>query len=338
MQSMQKHLVIVDGHHLMYRAYWAIPRTMKTSKGEQVNTSFGVASMLLQILKAEEPTHILFCFDAGSETFRHAEYAEYKSGRAETPDDFYVQIPRTLSLIDTFAIKSVSGREHEADDYACAYARSAEAEGFRVTVVSGDRDLLQLASDNIRIAIPHKGYQVPEYLGPTEVLLKYGVTPEQIPSYKALVGDASDNLRGVKGIGPKAAEALIREYGSLAGIYDHLPAIKGAWRSKLEADREQAFFCERMATLVSTIPFTVSVTDLQFSDVNVDPVLSLFQQLEFSLPRRRLESLMQSPYGQRVFVPSSGLASPLPDVHSSLERPEENSPQTGRLDQQLSLL
>lgn len=338
MQFMQKHLVIVDGHHLMYRAYWAIPRTMKSSKGEQVNTPFGVASMLLQILRVEEPTHILFCFDAGSETFRHTEYAEYKSGRAETPDDFYVQIPTTLSLIDTFSIKSVSGKEHEADDYACAYARSAEAYGFRVTVISGDRDLLQLASDNIRIAIPHKGYQVPEYLGPSEVLMKYGVTPEQIPSYKALVGDASDNLRGVKGIGPKAAEALIREHGSLAGIYDHLPAIKGSWRSKLEADREQAFFCERMATLVHDLSLEVPLSDLEFSSVPVDPIFSLFQRLEFTLPRRRLESLLVSPYGQRVFVPSSGLALPLPDHHSSLESVVKKSSSVDTGQQQLTLL
>lgn len=334
---MQKHLVIVDGHHLMYRAYWAIPRTMKTSKGEQVNTPFGVASMLLQILKAEEPTHLLFCFDAGSETFRHAEYAEYKSGRAETPDDFYIQIPRTFSLIDSFSIKSVSGKEHEADDYACAYARSAASEGFRVTVISGDRDLLQLASDNIRIAIPHKGYQVPEYLGPSEVLMKYGVTPEQIPSYKALVGDASDNLHGVKGIGPKAAEALIREYGSLSGVYDHLPSIKDSWRSKLEADREQAFFCERMATLVSTIPLIAPLPTLQFADVQVDPILQLFQELEFFLPRRRFEALLASAYGKQVFTPLTQ-SSPLSSTMSLPTDAVESTPKIAVQDQQLSLL
>lgn len=335
---MQKHLVIVDGHHLMYRAYWAIPRTMKTSRGEQVNTPFGVASMLLQILKVEEPTHLLFCFDAGSETFRHAEYAEYKSGRAETPDDFYIQIPTTLALLDTFKIKSVSGKEHEADDYACAYARRAATDGFRVTVISGDRDLLQLASDNIRIAIPHKGYQVPEYLGPTEVLMKYGVTPEQIPSYKALVGDSSDNLQGVKGVGPKAAEALIREYGSLSAIYDHVASIKPSWRSKLEADREQAFFCERMATLVHDLPLELPISSLQFSGVQVDPILSMFQRLEFTLPRRRLESLLVSPYGQRVFVPSSEIALPLSDHHSLIESGEKNSTSVDAVQEQLTLL
>lgn len=335
---MDKHLVIVDGHHLMYRAYWAIPRTMKTSKGEQVNTSFGIASMLLQILKAEEPSHLLFCFDAGSETFRHKEYAEYKSGRAETPDDFYIQIPRTLSLIDSFGIKSVSGKEWEADDYACAYARRAEKDGFKVTVVSGDRDLLQLATDSIRIAIPHKGYQAQEYLGPAEILMKYGVTPEQIPSYKALVGDNSDNLRGVKGIGPKAAEALVSEFGSLTGIYDHLPQIKESWRSKLETDREQAFFCERMATLIADIPSLLPLEDLHFHRIAIDPVLQLFQDIEFFLPRRRLDALLSSSYGQRVFAPSLLPVEPMSlpplqgETNTAFSRKE--SPQT----EQLSLL
>lgn len=263
--------------------------------------------MLLQILQVEQPSHLLFCFDAGSETFRHAEYAEYKSGRAETPDDFYTQIPRTLSLIDSFSIQRVSGKEYEADDYACVYARRAQEQGFRVTVVSGDRDLLQIASDNIRIAIPHKGYQMPEYFGPSEVLMKYGVTPEQIPSYKALVGDSSDNLLGVKGIGPKAAESLIREYGSLLGIYEHLSSVKNSWRSKLEADREQAFFCERMATLVSDLSLPVPLDAVRFSAVPTSPILSLFSTLEFSLPRRRLESLLMSPYGQRTFVVDNSL-------------------------------
>ncbi len=296
------HLVIVDGHHLMYRAYWAIPRSMKTSKGEQVNMPFGVASMLLQILKVENPSHLLFCFDAGDETFRHAEYKEYKSGRAETPDDFYAQIPRALSMIDTFGVRSVSGKEHEADDYACTYASLATKAGLRTTIVSGDRDLLQLVSDTVRVAIPHKGYLAQEYLGPKEVLTKYGVTPAQIPSYKGLVGDSSDNLPGVKGIGPKAAEALLSKYGSLKAIYENLSEIKPTWREKLEADEKQAFFCERMATLIETIEPPVSLKNLTLQKIDTSPIFSIFSLLEFSLLRRRFEGLLATEYGKSHFT------------------------------------
>ena len=135
-----KHLVIIDGHHLMYRAFYAIPRTLKTSSGEQTNAVFGVASMLLTLLKIEEPDALLFCFDAGEETFRHQENATYKDGRAETPDDFYVQIPRIIEMIDSFGLRHVSHPTYEADDFLGTYATLAERECHRVTIVTGDRD------------------------------------------------------------------------------------------------------------------------------------------------------------------------------------------------------
>ncbi len=296
-----KHLLIVDGHHLLYRAYWAIPRTMKTSKGEQVNTVFGVASMLLMMLKTEQPDSILFCFDADEDTFRHKEYAEYKAGRSATPDDFYPQVPRALQLVDSFGIPSVSGRGFEADDYACTYARRAEEQGMRVTIVTGDRDLFQLASDTIRIAIPAKGYQMPEYMGPSEIFKKYGVTPEQIPAYKGLVGDSSDNLPGVKGIGPKAAEALIQKYGTIEKIYDSLSDIKPVWRTKLEAGKKDALFCARMALLKCDIELPVPLEDLAFDKVHTGPIMETLHDLEFTLVARRLESLLASSYGQTHF-------------------------------------
>lgn len=302
LHSPLKHLVIVDGHHLMYRAYWAIPRTMKSGKGEQVNTSFGVASMLMQILKTEEPDSLLFCFDADEDTFRHEEYAEYKAGRSATPDDFYSQVPRTLSLIDSFGIKSVSGAKFEADDYACSYAHLAAKKGMRVTIISGDRDLFQIVTDKIRVAIPHKGYQAAEYLGPAEVKKKYGVTPEQIPAYKGLVGDNSDNLPGVHGIGPKAAEALLQKYGTIDGIYANLADIKTSWREKLEAGKKDAYFCERMALLKCDTPFPVPLEDLEFTGIRTAPIFNIFSELDFTLVVRRFQALLATPYGAAHFV------------------------------------
>lgn len=334
----RKHLVIVDGHHLMYRAYWAIPRTMKNAKGEQTNIAFGMASMLMVILKTEQPDSLLFCFDADEDTFRHKQYAEYKAGRSATPDDFYPQVPRALAMIDSFGVKSVSGGGFEADDFACAYARQAEKEGYRVTIVTGDRDLFQLCSDTIRVAIPHKGYQAAEYLGPAEVKKKYGVTPEQIPSYKGLVGDNSDNLPGVHGIGPKAAEALLQQYGSIDNLYKNLSAVKQSWREKLEKGREQAFFCERMATLICDLALPIPLSDLEYSDIDPQPTIDCFKDFGFTLVMRRFLALLETPYGAAHFLPASDAAAIFGASSESAKKRVSTEELTEKKESQLTLL
>ena len=285
----------------MYRAYWAIPRTLKTKAGEQVNAVFGVASMLLAILKQEEPDRLLICFDAGEETFRHQEYKTYKAGRAETPDDFYVQIPRIVELIDTFQFVHVSSLKYEADDFLCTYVRAAEDAHMRVTIVTGDRDALQLASEHVRIAIPHKGYMQAEYLGPSEIEEKYGVRPDQIIDFKGLTGDTSDNLPGIKGIGPKTAASLLQEHGSLEGIYAHLDTVKKSIHQKLEEGKDSAFFCRRMAELVCDIPLPSSLEDLQLHQKDSKPVLDFFRSMEFSLLLKRLQDFLRTETGRRIF-------------------------------------
>jgi len=307
-----KHLVLIDGHHLMYRAYWAIPRTLRTTAGEQTNAVFGVASMLLSIFMKEQPDALLFCFDAGEDTFRHQEAKDYKAGRAETPDDFYVQIPRIQELIHAFGIRHISDPHFEADDLLCAYARAAEKAGDRVTVITGDRDAFQLASESIRIAIPHKGYQQAEYLGPKEIELKYGVRPDQIASYKGLIGDQSDNLPGVKGIGPKTGAELLQKYGTLHGVYEHLTEIRPAVREKLEHDREQAFFCERMAVLIEDMPLIVPLEHLILANLPADSALTFLRAMEFTMLFKRMQSLVASPYGQGHFAQTTQFSSPSP--------------------------
>jgi DNA polymerase-1 len=291
MEIAKPHLVLIDGHHLMYRAFFAIPRTMVTSKGEQVNVTYGVASMLLNIILAEKPTHLLFCFDDGSETFRHRAFDGYKDGRAETPDDFYIQIPRVHELVAAFHLQSVSSKEHEADDFIASYARSAERDGFQVTIVSGDKDLLQLVTDTVRVAIPHKAYQQQEYMGPAQVRAKFGVDPLQIPSYKGLIGDASDNLPGVHGIGPKAAEALLAQHQTLSSLYDHLDEVKEAWRTKLLASKDNAFFSEKLALLITDIPLPTPIEELQFSVSSHQEIADFFTTLEFRSILQKLQKV-----------------------------------------------
>lgn len=296
-----KHLVLIDGHHLMYRAYWAIPRTLKTTNGEQVNTVFGMASMLIHILKIEQPDYLFICFDAGEETFRHQENETYKDGRAETPDDFYIQIPRVMQLVEAFGFRHVSNPNYEADDFLCAYSKIGEQKDMKVTIVTGDRDAFQLASDKTRIAIPHSGYLKAEYLGPAEIEAKYGVRPDQIVDYKGLTGDPSDNLPGVNGIGPVTAAKLLQDYQTLDGIYEHLGEIRPAVRAKLEADREQAYFCQRMAQLICDFPLDVTVEEAAVDQLPADSLISLFKELEFTMLTRRMRELLATPYGQRAF-------------------------------------
>lgn len=316
-----KHLVLIDGHHLMHRAYWAIPRTLKTSSGEQVNTVFGVASMLLHILKIEKPDHCIVCFDEGGETFRHQENETYKDGRAETPDDFYVQIPRVFSLVEAFGFRQVSNPQYEADDFLCAYAKAGEKDGMRVTIVTGDRDAFQLATENIKIAIPHSGYLKAEYLGPAEIEAKYGVRPDQIVDYKGLVGDPSDNLRGVNGIGPVSASKLLQEYQTLDGIYEHLSEIRPTIRAKLEADRSQAYFCQHMAQLVCNFELPASLEEASVKELPADGLVQIFRELEFTLLTRRLRDLLLSPYGQEAFYTVSEVFS---DSVASTKGPSED--------------
>jgi len=297
-----KHLVLVDGHHLMYRAYWAIPRTLSTRAGEQVNTPFGMASMLLAILAAEEPDSIVICFDEGSKTFRHEENETYKDGRADTPDDFYSQVPRVMELMRAFGFPVVSNPQYEADDYLASYATEGNEQGMKVTIVTGDKDAFQLASENIRVAIPHKGYSQAEYLGPDDVYEKLGVTPSQVAAFKGLSGDSSDNLKGVSGIGPKTASTLIQQFGSLEEIYNHLPDIRPAIREKLEADKEQAFFCERMAELVCDLDLPVSMEDIQLIDMDPTLLLEFFTELEFTLLSKRFMKFLETDYGQSHYL------------------------------------
>lgn len=321
-----KHFVIIDGHHLMYRAYWAIPRTLRTKSGEQTNVAFGVAAMLISILKEEEPDALLFCFDAGEDTFRHRALKEYKEGRAETPEEFYDQIPRVIGLLEAFRLHHVSDERFEADDFLCTYAKASERAGFRVSVITGDRDALQLASDRIAIVIPHKGYKAPERMGPGEVEKKFGIRPDQVSAFKGLTGDTSDNLPGVHGIGPKTAARLLQRFGTLEALYEaldtltcHDPLLTPSIVSKLRAGREQAFFCQEMSKLVCDIPLSIPLSDLALTKLPCTDILAFLRALEFTLLERRLLELLRTPYGARTFAASTELSvNPQPSLFADL--------------------
>jgi len=318
---MPKTLLLLDGNHLMHRAFWAIQRSLSTSKGEQTNAVFGVASMLLTMLQREKPDAIIACFDEGKETHRHKLHDAYKAGRQETPDDFYTQIPRVHQCFASFSIPTVSDAEYEADDFIGTLALRGSKEGWEVIIVTGDRDLFQMADHSIRIAVPHKGYAEPEYLDAKGVEAKLGVRPDQVADYKGLVGDASDNLKGVKGIGPKTAETLLQQYGTLESVYEHVEEIRGSNRAKLEADKESAFFCRDLARLVTDVPVTIDLEELLGRGTQIAEVERFFAEVEFYTLRSRLKKLLQGDaYMRKYFSGEFSLSIPEEDASRENER------------------
>lgn len=317
-------LVLLDMNHLMHRAYWAIQRNLATKAGEQTNAVYGAASMLLTLISREQPERIVACFDEGKETFRHKEHAAYKALRPDTPEDFYAQIPRIQELLQAFSIPILSNPTYEADDVIATLAKRGVEQGFSVTIVTGDRDLFQMASDAVRIAIPEKGYTEPQYLDAASVEQKLGVTPAQIPDYKGLMGDPSDNLRGVRGIGPKTASTLLKKYGSLEEIYAHLPEMRENVRMRLEADRESAFICKKLAQLVMGVPLTLDLSRAEPWRVGVENVIDFFRTLEFHTLARRFQNLLRSDtYMQAHFsgsVPAEVLEESPPETRRRGER------------------
>src|SRR3989338_5726735 len=300
---MKKKVLLLDVNHPTHRAHWAIQRSPGTSKGAQLNAVFGVVSMLLTMMMREKPDAIIACFDEGKETLRHKEHGEYKAGRQETPDDFYVQIPRVHQCLEAFAVPILSSPDYEADDLLGTLAVRGLKEGYSVIIVSGDRDLFQLPDGDIQVAVPNGGYSEPEYLDAKGVEKKLGVRPDQVPDYKGLVGDSSDNLKGVKGIGPKTAVKLLQTYGTIENLYEHLPEVQGSAKEKLMADRESAFFCKRMATLVTDIPLAIDLKEASERQANIDDVLRLFAELEFFTLRSRFRKFLAAdPYAKKHFT------------------------------------
>ena len=212
-------LLLLDGHSLAYRAFFALPaENFSTSTGQHTNAVYGFTSMLINMLRDEEPTHVVVAFDKARQSFRTEEYAEYKAGRARTPDEFQGQIPLVKEILDALRIRYVELDGYEADDIIATFATQAEAKDIDVLICSGDRDTFQLVSDRVTILYPVRGVSEVSRMGPTQVEEKYGVPPTRYSDLAAMVGESSDNLPGVPGVGPKTAAKWITQYGDLDGI------------------------------------------------------------------------------------------------------------------------
>ncbi len=287
-------LYLIDGHALAYRTYHALTAggngsRWTTTRGEPTAGVYGFTAVLLRLFNEDSPEYMAVAFDTGR-TFRDDLFAEYKATRAKMPEDLGLQIDRIRQVVAAFGIPILEVEGYEADDVIGTVARQAAEQGVHVVVLTGDRDLLQLAETNISIRLPGRRLSDAEDFGPEEVQAKLGVRPEQIPDYKALVGDPSDNIPGVKGIGEKTAVRLLQAYGDLDGIYAHLEEVQPRYRKLLEEQRAIAFLSRDLARIRTDAPVTFDLEACRQRGYDRDRVVSLFRELEFRSLLERLPS------------------------------------------------
>jgi DNA polymerase-1 len=281
-------LIIVDGNSIANRAFYALP-LLSNSEGLHTNAVYGVTTMLLKLIEEEKPTHFLFAFDAGKVTFRHADYQDYKGGRAKTPPELSEQWPLIKELIAAFNIAQFELEGYEADDIIGTLTRMADEEKMDVLVVTGDKDMLQLASDHVKIAVTRKGISEMEIHDPAYIQEKYGLKPQQIIDMKGLMGDSSDNIPGVPGVGEKTALKLLHEYGTVENVLDNAANIKGKLGEKLVAHADDARLSKQLATIYREVPLTHTWDDMKFDGMDMEKIAPLFKRLEFKSLLEKLD-------------------------------------------------
>jgi len=277
-----KKAILVDGNNLMFRSYYATAYSgniMRNSKGFPTNALYGFVSMINKIINEERPEYIAVAFDIGK-NFRKQKYDFYKEGRHETPDDLKKQMPIARDILDAMGIKYLELEPYEADDIIGTLASMADQDPeYDATIISSDRDLLQLISPVVDVKL----LKQKDYIryNPETFKDDWGIEPIKIIDLKALAGDASDNIPGVRGIGDKTALKLLQEYGSLEGIYDNIESIKGKTREKLEIDRDNAFMSKEIATIYKEVPLNISFEDIIYKGANEEALSEIYETLEF---------------------------------------------------------
>lgn len=278
---MTNKLVLIDGNSITYRAFFALP-LLNNDKGVYTNAVYGFTTMLLRILEEQKPTHLLVAFDAGKTTFRHSTYKEYKGGRQKTPSELSEQFPLVRELLDAFNIRHYELENYEADDIIGTLSKQGQEKDFEVTVISGDKDMLQLVSKDVTVNVTKKGISEVEAYTPEYLLEKMEVTPEQIIELKALMGDSSDNIPGVPGVGQKTATKLLKQYETLDNLYEHLEEVSGKkLKENLTNHKEDAYMSRELATINCESPIEVSIDDLSYEGYSSQDVSSLFKDLGF---------------------------------------------------------
>jgi DNA polymerase-1 len=289
-------LLLLDGHSLAYRAFFALPaENFRTTTGQTTNAVYGFTSMLINLLRDEQPSHVAAAFDVSRKTFRAEAYAPYKANRNTTPDEFRGQVSLIHDVLGTLGIPVLTKEDYEADDLIATLVTRAEPAGFEVLVCTGDRDTLQLVSDHVTVLYPRKGVSDLTRFTPAEVAERYGLTPQQYPDYAALRGDPSDNLPGIPGVGDKTAAKWVREFGSLDALIDRVDEIKGKAGDALRGNLASVLLNRRLTELVRNVDIPEQPADLVLKPWDRDAVHRLFDELEFRVLRDRLFATLSAP-------------------------------------------
>jgi DNA polymerase I len=285
-------LLLLDGHSLAYRAFFALPvENFATTTGQPTNAVYGFTAMLINVLRDEKPTHVVVAFDRSEPTFRHEQYVEYKANRRETPEDFRSQLSLIFEVLDALGVKRLSAPGYEADDLIATLATEAAGSGMEVLVVTGDRDVLQLVSDKVTVLMTRRGITEMTRFTPETVQEKYGLSPDQYPDFAAVRGDPSDNLPGIPGVGEKTATKWIQQFGSLEELVNRVDEVKGKAGAALREHLASVLRNRQLTALVRDLPeATVGAApaDLTPQPWSRDVIHQLFDTLQFRVLRDRL--------------------------------------------------
>ena len=288
-------IALIDAYSLAYRAFHALPPTLSTADGEPTNATFGFTSMLLRVLEEVKPKYMAVAFDVGK-TFRHEMYPEYKGTRLAMPDEMKTQTEHIREVVEAFNIPIFAIEGYEADDVLGTLSRKAETQKMPSLIVTGDTDAFQIIDDFVRVMTSRRRFSDVVIYDVDAVKERYGLLPQQLIDYKALVGDKSDNIPGVPGVGDKTARTLLRQYGTLDEIYAHLDEIKSKRaRNALEEYRDQAYLSRKLATIVTDLPLDLNLEACRVEDFDRDRVVELFRKLEF---RSLINRLPQARYAK----------------------------------------
>lgn len=294
-------IILVDGNNLLFRSYYATAYNgnfMKNSKGFPTNALFGFSNMINKIILEEKPTYILVAFDKGK-TFRHEKYNEYKAGRIEMPDELRLQFPIAKKLLELMGIKYYEIENYEADDIIGTFSKFCDNTKYTGTIISSDKDLLQLITDSVDIKL----LKSKDYIryNPESFYEEYKIKPINIIDLKSLMGDSSDNIKGVKGIGEKTALKLLQEYKTLNGIYENIDKISGKTKEKLIDGKNDAYISYELATIVTNVPIEISIDDIKYKG-NQAGLNDLYEELEFYsfLKKDKVEKEVTKPFDVKI--------------------------------------
>lgn len=276
-----KKILLIDGSSLIFRAFYAI-RNLTTKDGVFVNGVYGFLNMYYKALELINPTHIFVAFDKGSKTFRHNEFADYKGTRDNAPNEITYQFGILKDLLSSMNVNYLELDEYESDDIIGTIAKLAQKEGFEVDIFTGDRDYLQLVDDNILVYLTKKGISEIKLMNTESILEEYDLSPKQLIDVKALQGDSSDNIPGVKGVGEKTALKLIQEYGNLENLYENIDNLKGKLKENLVNEKDKAYLSRYLGEIFLRVPIERNIEDFEIKDVNYNEYLKKLEKLEFN--------------------------------------------------------